>query len=146
MTRPNLLTDEVVRIFVECLGNGVHRDIACKLAKISVQTYYCWRRKGKADIEAGVDSDMAQWVQACDHAEANAEAVVLYSLRGKALDGDVKACQFILERRGQRRWAIRRDWVTGGSDDDDDVNATTAPALATKSIAELKAMLEDPDE
>lgn len=89
------LTDEVQRIIVESLENGLAIKAACGRARISEQTFYNWYNKG-AEAKSGKHKNFHDAVDnAKNTAQANFEGVIT-SAAGK---GTWQAAAWWLERR-----------------------------------------------
>lgn len=89
------LTDEVQRIIVESLENGLAIKAACGRARISEQTFYNWYNKG-AEAKSGKHKNFHDAVDnAKNTAQANFENVIT-SAAGK---GTWQAAAWWLERR-----------------------------------------------
>jgi hypothetical protein len=101
--KPTVLTPQVQRQIIASLRDGAYVGLACRLAGISVRTYYYWRRL-VADGAAHAQR-FAPFYAGCDRVSANAEAEAVDRLRlGRP---DWRAAAWWLERRFPQRWRKR---------------------------------------
>jgi hypothetical protein len=102
----SMFTADRQRAILGALANNHFMPAAAALAGVASQTVYRWIRLGKADMENGIISEFADFAQKVDQATATGEHNALGVVNNAAKKGDVRAAQWILERRhGDRGWA-----------------------------------------
>lgn len=124
-------TKKKIARLLKALRESHFLEVACKLAGLPVATVYSWIERGGQE-ETGV---FRAFLEALDDAEAMGEESPLKTLRRAASNGDVKAAQFLLERRHYRRWG-RRSFT---------VEEERGPVAASGSVVPYEVRIPVPD-
>lgn len=128
-------TPEIHAAIVTAMKLGIAYPRACLLAGLTYPTARAWRDAGMSEP----DSPLGALVRDCAAVEADRIGRVERVVWDAALDGDVKASQWLLERRASAEY--------GSKSTVDVVNHSPEPAIpATISTAQLEAELEEMDE
>lgn len=116
------LTPELLDLICRALRAGSFIEPACIASGIHESTFYSWRERGEADLENGVESKYAEFVEATTRARAEGEVGAVATVRragagrapvfdkktGEMLDsgmpGDWRAAAWLLERGHRERW------------------------------------------
>jgi hypothetical protein len=114
MSRPLKLTEDVEAKVCAALRSGNFVKPACEFAGISERTYYAWRERGEADLEAGLDTPFVQFLQATTRASAEGELLAVQKLSQNVREGDQRAIEFFLTHRHSERWSHRVQIEHGG--------------------------------
>ena len=126
---------EVHAKIVTAMRLGIGYPRACLLAGLTYQTARTWRDAGMEDP----DSPLGALVRDAAAVEADRLGKLERVVLDAALGGDVKACQWILERRVPGEYGTKSTV--------DVVTHSQEPAIpATISTAQLEAELEEMDE
>lgn len=144
--RPTKLTEELTARIAALLRNGNYIATACGVAGIHPDSYFAWRERGEADIEAGVRSAFAEFAEATTRARAEGRALLLQEIRSASRGterrpGDWRAAAWILERSWPEEYGPRREVRIGAGElprrqesveipEDDDRLLTVAQLLA----------------
>lgn len=106
--RNSLLTPALQQQICDSVRAGNWLETAAQAAEIDRDTLFAWKRKGRADLEAGrTNSIYAQFVNAIARAEAECEAASLARIC-KAAERDWRAAAWLLERRVPDHWVLRQ--------------------------------------
>ena len=128
-------TPEVHATIITAMKLGVGYPRACLLAGLTYQTARTWRDAGMEDP----DSPLGALVRDAAAVEADRLGKLERVVWDAALDGDVKASQWLLERRAPAEYSTKSTV--------DVVTHSQEPAIpATISTAQLEAELEEMDE
>ena len=128
-------TPEVHATIITAMKLGIGYPRACLLAGLTYQTARTWRDAGMEDP----DSQLGALVRDAAAVEADRLGKLERVVLDAALGGDVKACQWILERRVPGEYGTKSTV--------DVVTHSQEPAIpATISTAQLEAELEEMDE
>ena len=128
-------TPEVHAKIITAMRLGVGYPRACLLAGLTYQTARTWRDAGMDDPE----SQLGALVRDAAAVEADRLGKLERVVWDAALDGDVKASQWLLERRVPGEYGTKSTV--------DVVTHSQEPAIpATISTAQLEAELEEMDE
>ncbi len=100
MPTPSKFTPETIGKILTLVRGCVPVSTAARASGISYETLKEWRRRGSSEPE----SVYAEFAAAIDEAVASAEVVMVTIVRD-ASTSDVKAAQWMLERRFQGRWS-----------------------------------------
>jgi len=92
--RPTLLTPKHIKGVEEARRLGLTHEHSAGYIKVSITTYYLWRRRGK--VEKG--TIYAEFAQAIAYGSAKGAALGLARIQKAARGGDWKADAFVLER------------------------------------------------
>jgi hypothetical protein len=107
--RPSKLTPELIAKLSNYIAKGNYAITACKCCGISEHTFYDYVKLGEADLENGVESLYAQFLQSIKSAEAEAEASLASMIKETALEKrEWLPAMTFLERRHPERWG-RKD-------------------------------------
>jgi hypothetical protein len=127
---PCKLTPETAEKILERIRAGAYRETACAAAGIGSRTLRDWLRKAAHSKSCGVETKFTEFADRMDEAEAEAEHTELDFIRRAGSD-DWRAAAWILERRGAKRWGIKKSIeLSGGLD----VSAT--PEAAARLVRE----------
>lgn len=102
--RKTKLTPERQQKIVELLQAGNYASIACQSARISEETYYSWKERGKRDKDNYKTTLYSEFLEAVETAEARAEADMVLLIKNSAINGNLQAAVFYLERKHPDRW------------------------------------------
>ena len=128
-------TPEIYTKIITFMRTGIGYPRACLLAGLTYQTARTWRDAGMDDPE----SPLGALVRDAAVVEADRLGKLERVVLDAALGGDVKACQWILERRVPGEYGTKSTV--------DVVTHSQEPAIpATISTAQLEAELEEMDE
>ena len=105
MARHSSLTKRKQEIICEAIAKGHTREMAAKMAGVSVDTFYKWMQKGRKQKSG----KYFQFFQAVKEADYEAEDFLLQKVV-KAADMHWSAAMTILERRWPEKWA-KREYV-----------------------------------
>ncbi len=89
------LNEELIQRITDNIATGVSIGSVCALSGIGRQTYYDWTKRGKGDIEEGIDSIYVLFVHSVQKAQADLEIRLL----GEVLDGDPVNAKWLLSRK-----------------------------------------------
>ena len=103
MALPKLLDDLVTKKIVEAVRAGSSRTAAAEAARVGRSTLHSWLKRGTEgeDPYAGFLAKVRQ-------AEGELEAELLTIIKSHAVNS-WQAAAWILERKYQKRWALRRE-------------------------------------
>lgn len=101
--RPSKLTPALATAILSAIAKGSHFHPACAAAGVSGTTASRWIESGSRDLEAGLRSDFAQFVEGLQQACALAETSLGTKIYSQA-EIDWRAGAFLLERRFPDRW------------------------------------------
>jgi hypothetical protein len=96
--RPKRIDVTSVTELLAAITRGLHQTTACKLARISYQTYLEWQKLGKSGVPGYVE-----FLELLEVANAQAEDWHVRNIRRHATS-DWKASLITLERRFRARW------------------------------------------
>lgn len=99
--QPCKLTPEIEDKILAMLQLLIPIETATAAAGISRQTFYNWRRQGKADREAGLETDFSRFLDNVEKAEALGEAVAVRNIHGAGPQYQLA----LLRSRFPTRWA-----------------------------------------
>ena len=156
------LTEEIVELVCSHLRNHSFRETAIACAGVSKFTVRNWIRQGVRDQNAGVDSLFAQFVARMDEAEREAEAELIDGIQKRGLEpflksssdkiGDTyeapdwKALAWIAERRGAKRWGIKKQLTVAIDKDREKLLSVAEKTLAPDVFDKLlEALIADED-
>jgi hypothetical protein len=88
---------------LEAIKIGNYYDAACGYAGVSYKTFREWIVRGEADSKTGVRSIYADFRDAVQEAELQAEAIVVALWRAQ-MPNDWRAAKDFLVRRYRRNW------------------------------------------
>lgn len=95
---PSKFTESMATTIIESVANGNYTTVAAQAAGIHPTTLANWREKGEADLEQGVESDFASFVERLTRAIAEAETVAVDAIRS-AFSDDWRAAMEFLKRK-----------------------------------------------
>ena len=130
--RPTLCTPEMVDALVARVRAGVPINRACGAAGISQTTFYEWMRRAESGEEP-----YAQFADRVTIAKNQTCADLAEVITTAAMEGDVKAAQWYLERADRHNWSKATETT---------INVNAAPQQptidASVTVEELEAELE----
>ncbi len=117
MARPSKIEEfdeERRQKFFKLLERGNFREVAAAAVGITNRTLRRWL---KAAAEG--DERYQQFADDLEESEAKAEALLVEIIRIAAHNHNVQAAQWILERRGAKRWTVKKNMELTVDDDGD---------------------------
>lgn len=102
MALPKLLDDLVTKRIVEAVRAGASRTAAAEAARVARSTLHLWLQRG-----ADGEEPYAGFAMKVREAEGELEQELLSIIKKHSVNS-WQAAAWILERKFQRRWAIRR--------------------------------------
>ena len=108
--RPTDLTPEVQKKICDFLRLGNYRETAARAAGVHERTVRTWLKWGLEKKKPIYE----QFLEACEKAEAEAEAMGLGVIARAAQAGDWKAMAWRLERKHPERWGLKRSMELSG--------------------------------
>ena len=103
MALPKLLDELVARRIVDAVRAGASRAAAAEAARVGRTTLFRWLKDGAAGAEP-----YASFTAKVREAEGELEKELVTIIKGHSADS-WQAAAWLLERKWQKRWAIRRD-------------------------------------
>ncbi len=103
MTLPKLVDDLVTRRIVDAIRAGASRAAAAEAARVGRTTLFRWLKDGATGAEP-----YASFLAKVREAEGELEKELLGIIKGHSANS-WQAAAWILERKFQKRWAIRKD-------------------------------------
>lgn len=91
------LTVESCQRILDAIEMGASFKVAAKFANMDVRTLHEWRTQGRADLDAGLDTEFARLTEAIEIARGNAGMKYLRNIEG-AMHKDWRAAAYKLER------------------------------------------------
>lgn len=140
--RPTKLTRDLITTIVDEVANGAYYAQAAEAAGIHRDTLGAWRTTGEEDLDAGRDTLFAALVSELTRATAEAELLMVRTIRGHA-PLDWRAAAWYLERRAPDRWG-RRDKVSVDGEVRSRPRDVTPEGPARDTILELLAAATRP--
>jgi len=135
-------TEKTRQKIYEAARLGVTQGAICAFASIDRSSLSKWLRQGKEDIEAGLDTDKADFVRKYDIAIDIWEVEAVVSLK-KAAEQDPKITQWLLSRRRSEAYGQSQ---TIKADITADVTVENKSAELTQSmLAQLLKTAEEKD-
>lgn len=138
------LTRKVIGDLEKALASGAPPADAAPMAGISRASFQEWMKLSRLP---GAPPLLVELAQAVDRAMSSVHVSVAASLMKAARDGDVKALQFILERRFPHAWG-RQDRVEVGNADGDpfrvlvgSFDMSRLAGMSTEDLQTLRALL-----
>lgn len=111
----NLFTEERRKSILGALIGNHFPSTAAALAGIDKRTFESWLRQGRMDIERGLDTDFADFHRKVEQATAVGEQKALTVVNKASERGDLRAAQWLLERRhGKGKWEKTDRMEIGG--------------------------------
>lgn len=143
MGRPTKLTDKVRKDILEVIGAGGSITHAAKWSGVSRQTIHDWLSLGKR-ANRGI---YREFYDDFRRAEARPEIIAMSIVQRAIRDGDLKACQWYLERRAG--WNGREETPVQITISHDQLSVNQLlieAASASKSLETLSPPIIDLDE
>ena len=137
--RPTLCTPEMVDALVARVRAGVPINRACGAVGIAQTTFYNWVRLGE---EGGDGNEIyVQFLDRVTQAKNQTCADLAEVITTAAMEGDVKAAQWYLERADRHNWSKATETTINVN------SAPQAPVIdASVTVEELEAELEEMSE
>ncbi len=98
------LTPELKTRIVKFLRAGSPQGVAARRVGVGEVTFYKWKKQGRADEVAGVQSIHREFYEETERAVAEVETKLVRSMMTLAKGGDFKAIKYMLESRFPSRW------------------------------------------
>jgi len=138
--RPTKLTPEVSEKIVTALRGGNYREVACRYAGISYQTFRTWLKRAE---EQQAPPEYLEFAAAVEKAEADAEVADIALIRRAAQDGSWTAAAWVRERKNPERWGKKdRTAVELTGPDGGPLDVRVAHGVDETAIGGLAAALE----
>jgi hypothetical protein len=153
------LTEDIIAKVCDHLRKHGFRETAIAIAGVSKVTVRNWIRQGARDVREGRESIFADFVNRMDQAEIEAESELIGGIQKAGLEpflkssgesGDTfkepdwKALAWIAERRGAKRWGIKKHLTVAIDKDRERLLATAEKTLAPDAYAKLlEAIIAD---
>lgn len=137
--RPTKFTEETKTKILTALKGGNYREVACRYAGVSYQTFRKWLKLGE---DPTAPPEYRQFLEAVEKAEADAEVADLALIRRAAQEGSWTAAAWVRERKNPERWgrkdraSVELTGVDGGP-----VDVRVAHGADVASIEALAAAL-----
>ena len=153
---PSITQEDIDTICLH-LAKGNYRETAYALVGRQKQVVRSWCRRGVRERAAGVDSLCARFVSAMEEAEAHAEEDLVGKIREAGTEDfeksngekgitmerfDWKASAWILERRGQKNWGVKKQIQITLSDAVDRLLTVAEEVLSAEDFERLRDALE----
>lgn len=103
--RPTKFTEETRGKILTALKGGNYREVACRYAGVSYQTFRNWLKMAE---DASAPPEYLEFLEAVEKAEADAEVADLALIRRAAQEGSWTAAAWVRERKNPERWG-RKD-------------------------------------
>jgi transposase len=103
MALPKLLDDLVTKRIVEAVRGGASRTAAAEAARVARSTLHLWLQRGGAGEEP-----YASFTARVREAEGELEKELVTTIKNHSVN-TWQAAAWMLERKFQKRWALRRD-------------------------------------
>lgn len=108
--RPTKCTRQVIEAVCQHIRDGNHFHVSAQAAGISRGAFYDWKARGEADRESGESTIFAEFLDAVERAEAEAELTAVATIRTASLSAQHwTAAAWLLERRFGERWIKRSE-------------------------------------
>lgn len=120
--RPSKLTPELITKAEKLLRAGNYTSTVAALLGVDESTFYDWRKRGRKDLDDGVQSLHAQFYGKVQAAEAKAEEGTLKVILNAARGG-LKVKKTTVKRQELVRRTIDPDWGPGADAYPEDVQA-----------------------
>ena len=104
MARRTKLTPERQALILDLITAGNYAKTACLSARISEETYYSWLNRGRKDRSESRKTLFSEFLESVEMAEAKAEADMVVLIKNAAVNGNVQAAQWYLERKHSDKW------------------------------------------
>ena len=99
------LDDLVHNAIVESLEKGASYYVAAGLSGISEDTIHAWKRRGNADLAAGLDTKYGRLSEAIKKARSRVDQRLIDNIQQAAFERDQwQAACWLLERKDGARW------------------------------------------
>jgi hypothetical protein len=148
--RPSKFTEETRSKILAALRGGNYREVACRYAGVSYQTFRNWLKMGE---DPSSPPEYQEFLEAVEKAEADAEVADIALIRKAAQEGSWTAAAWMRERKNPERWgrkdraAVELTGAGGGPVDVrvlHGVDVTTIEGLAS-ALARRAAEVERPE-
>lgn len=104
MTFKTIITPEICANILESIDSALPYDAAAWRAGICEKTLYNWINQGKADKEAGVDSEFLKLLQGIKKAEGDRMQALAQSIMSGV--DRWQSCAWMLERRWRQFYGV----------------------------------------
>lgn len=102
--QPTKFTPETQAKILQGTQLANFKTTVCKGAGITEVSLATWLDQGKADIDAGAETEFSEFFRAYTQAEAEGEERLVAHLQAAAQKGSVRALLELLKRRYRERW------------------------------------------
>ncbi len=103
--RRSKLTTELRKEICDLIGEGSYAVVAAQAVGIAESTYYLWKRRGQADLDADETTIYSEFSQSLKKAECEVEMKAVACVLDAAENGKWVAAMTFLERRWPQRWS-----------------------------------------
>jgi hypothetical protein len=157
---PIELTEDIIAKVCAHLRNHGFRETAIAMAGVSKFTVRNWIRQGARDVREGRESIFADFCNRMDKAEIEAEAELIGGIQSRGLEAfvrssfdgekghsetleppDWKALAWIAERRGAKRWGIKKHLTVAIDKDREKLLALAEKTLDSDAFDKLLAAI-----
>ena len=103
--RRSKLTPKRQEAICNLIREGAYAVVAAQCVGISESSFYFWKQRGRADLDAGEPSKYSEFLEALKKAESEAEVDAIKCVLDAAKNGSWTAAMTYLERRWPKRWS-----------------------------------------